>query len=67
MKYQLGSLSESALSKFVEYLDSSRNGATDEPPYLLLEGDENVSPILFSTGTCMNLFSKIFSLIFETP
>ncbi len=51
MKYQLGSLSESALSKFVEYLDSSRNGATDEPPYYLLEGDENVTPILFSTGT----------------
>ena len=51
MKFQLGSLSESALSKFVEYLDSSRNGGTDEPPYHLLEGDENVSPVLFSNGT----------------
>jgi hypothetical protein len=50
MGFTIGSLSESALSEFTDFLDSAKNGSTDEPPYHLLQGDDNVTPIQFSNG-----------------
>ena len=50
MIYTIGSLTESAISEFEDFLQSARNGSVDDPPYYLLEG-ENIEEIEFSCGS----------------
>ena len=50
MNFAIGSLTEMALSQFSHFLDEIGSGSTNDPPYHLLEGEENVSLIELSNG-----------------
>ena len=52
MIYSISSLTESAIAEFRLFLDSIRQGSTEDPPYHLLE-NENCTPIGFSCGNIL--------------
>jgi len=49
MIYAIASLTDSAIAEFSLFLDSIKQGSTEEPPYHLLD-NENCTPIEFSCG-----------------
>ncbi len=50
MNFTLASLTDSALRGFSTFLDTVGSDSTEEPPYHLLQGEENVNPIQLSDG-----------------
>ena len=50
MNYAIGSLTDAALNQFSQFLDTIGSGSTSDPPFHLLEGADNVSPIELSNG-----------------